>query len=153
MCTISCQTLCQFSGWMFSSLSLMFKFVFLDVQRFKFYWTPYHLELESNFFQVNTLGTHWEQGKNENKILSHRSHPKLKRKKSKAPWVHAWAFQLAAWNFSSQKSSSPFFACPKTPCQEHPTNSSYLQLVANKTSHEAKRVPINTASRFRFNFN
>jgi hypothetical protein len=40
--------------------------------------------------QVNTLGTHWEQGKNEKKkkkkkILSHHSHPKLKRKKSKAP--------------------------------------------------------------------
>jgi hypothetical protein len=34
------------------------------------------------------------------------SHPKLKRKnkKSKAPWVHAWAFPLAAWIFSSQKS-------------------------------------------------
>jgi len=28
-----------------------FRFVFLDVQRFKFYWTPSHLELESNFYQ------------------------------------------------------------------------------------------------------
>ncbi len=75
------------------------------------------------------------------KFLSHHSHPKLKRKKSKAPWVHAWAFQLAAWNFSSQKTSSPFLAWPNTPCQEHPTNSSYSQLVANKTSHEAKCYP------------
>jgi hypothetical protein len=32
------------------------------------------------------------------------------RGKSKAPWWHAWAFPLAAWNFSSQKSSSPFWA-------------------------------------------
>jgi hypothetical protein len=45
----------------------MFKFVFLDVQRFRFYGTPSHLEPESKKIQVNTLGTHWEQGKNEKK--------------------------------------------------------------------------------------
>jgi hypothetical protein len=32
-------------------------------------------------------------------------------------------------------------AWPNTPCQEHPPNSSYSQLLANKTSHEAKGYP------------
>jgi len=60
----------------------------------------------------NILGTQWEPGKNEKKILPR---PKLKRKKSKATWVHAWAVPLAAWNSSSQKSLSPFLARPNTP--------------------------------------
>jgi hypothetical protein len=47
--------------------------------------------------------------------------PKFIRKKSKAPWVHAWAFPLAAWNFSSQKSWSPFLVWANTPCKEHLT--------------------------------
>jgi hypothetical protein len=50
----------------------------------------------------NTLGT-WGKYK---KFLPSRSKPK--RQESKAPWVNAWAFPLAAWNFCSQKSSSPF---------------------------------------------
>jgi len=41
--------------------------------------------------------------------------PKLKRKKSKATWVHAWAVPLAAWNLSSQKSLSSFLARANTP--------------------------------------
>jgi len=53
---------------------------------------------------VNTLGS-WEIWKNS------------------PPWVHAWAFPLAAWNFSSQKTSSPFLAWANTPCKEHPTYS------------------------------
>jgi hypothetical protein len=46
--------------------------------------------------------------------------PKLKGKKSKPPWVHAWAFPLAAWNFSSQKSLSRFLAWANTPLQRTP---------------------------------
>ncbi len=54
-------------------------------------------------------GTHWEPGKNEKKkILPPKN--KIKRKKSKAPVLHAWAFPLAAWNFSPQKSSSSYLA-------------------------------------------
>jgi hypothetical protein len=41
---------------------------------------------------------------------------------------------LAAWNFSSQKSSSPFLAWASTPSKEHPIYSSHksAQLLANK---------------------
>jgi len=49
--------------------------------------------------------------------------PKHKREKSKVPWVHAQAFPLVAWNFSSQKTWSPFLAWANTPCKEHPTYS------------------------------
>jgi len=49
--------------------------------------------------------------------------PKHKREKNKAPWVHAWAFPLTAWNFSSQKTWSPFLAWANNPCKEHPTYS------------------------------
>ncbi len=45
-----------------------------------------------------------------------KKHPfphKLKREKTKAPWVHAWAFPLAAWNSSSQKSLSPLIPLAK----------------------------------------
>ncbi len=50
------------------------------------------------------------------------SPPIFKGKKSKAPWVHAWTFPLAAWNFSSQMSLSPFLAWANNiPCKEHPT--------------------------------
>jgi len=61
-----------------------------------------HWELERNI-----VGTHWEPGGNGKKILPPTS--TLKGKKSKALWLHAWAFTLAAWNFSSPKSSSPFW--------------------------------------------
>ncbi len=69
-------------------------------------------------------GTHWEPGKNGKKkpsIPPPTSPPKLTRKKQGTPWWHAWAFPLAAWNFSSQKSSSPFLARAITPCKEHTT--------------------------------
>ncbi len=69
----------------------------------------------------NIVWTHWEARKYE-KILP-QTPPKHKREKSKAPWVHAWAFPLAAWNFSSQKTWSPFLAWANTPCKEHPTYS------------------------------
>ncbi len=73
----------------------------------------------------NLMGTHWElEQKWEhlgNQVNMKKSSPKLIRKKSKAPWVHAWAFPLAAWNFSSEKSSSPFLAWANTPCKEHTT--------------------------------
>jgi hypothetical protein len=80
----------------------------------------------------NILRTHWEL---EGNLVDHignqgnffkNPHPhsprpsKLKRKKSKAPWVHAWAFPLATWNFSSQKSWSPFLARAKYPLQRTP---------------------------------
>jgi hypothetical protein len=68
----------------------------------------------------NILGTHWELGKNEKQSPSP---PKLKRKRGKGPWMHAWAFPLVAWNFSSQKTSSPFLAWANAPCKEHPTYS------------------------------
>jgi hypothetical protein len=63
----------------------------------------------------NPLGTWKEHSGNKlgtkdkwKKILPLSPAPlKLKREKSKAPWVYAWAFPLAAWNFSFQKSSSP----------------------------------------------
>ncbi len=64
-------------------------------------WTYWELE-------GNIVGTLWEAGENRKKFLPSRSKPK--RQESKAPWVNAWAFPLAAWNFSSQKSSSPFLA-------------------------------------------
>jgi hypothetical protein len=81
----------------------------------------------------NLVGTHW---KIKGNILGTKGkwkkfpplpppfYPtsKLKRKKSKAPWVHhALSFPLATWSFSSQKSSSPFLAWAKTPCKEHRT--------------------------------
>ncbi len=69
----------------------------------------------------NIVGTHREPEKNEKKTLLPDPTPNLKGKKSKATWVHAWAFWLGAWNFSSQKSSSPFLAWASTHCQEHPT--------------------------------
>ncbi len=72
-----------------------------------------HWELEGNI-----VGTHWEWRKNEkNPSLS----PKLKKRKSKAPWVHAWAFPLAACNSSSQKSLWRFLVWANTSCKEHPT--------------------------------
>ncbi len=37
--------------------------------------------------------------------------------------MHAWAFPLVAWNFSSKKSSSPFLAWANTFYKEHPTYS------------------------------
>jgi hypothetical protein len=74
-----------------------------------------HWELEGNI-----VWTHWEPGKNEKKSFPPPPF-KLKRKNSKAPWVHAWAFPLAAWNLSSQKSSSPVLAWANTSCKEHPT--------------------------------
>jgi hypothetical protein len=67
---------------------------------------------------------HWEVGKNEKKSFLPPPHtPKHKRKKNKAPWVHGWAFPLVAWNFSFQKTSSPFLAWVNAPCKEHPTYS------------------------------
>jgi hypothetical protein len=76
----------------------------------------------------NWSETYWEhignQGKMEKKTfpLPHLAHPpKLKRRKGKPPWVHAWAFPLAAWNFSSHKSSSLFLAWANAPCKEQPT--------------------------------
>jgi hypothetical protein len=65
------------------------------------------------------MGTHWEQGIFKKKTFSPPT--KLLNEKSKPPWVHAWAFPLAAWNFSSQKSSSLFLAWANTPCKEHTT--------------------------------
>jgi len=51
-----------------------------------------HWELEGNI-----VDTHWEQGTNEKKSLPFPPPPpRLKRNKSKAPRVHAWAFSLAA---------------------------------------------------------
>jgi hypothetical protein len=41
--------------------------------------------------------------------------------------VHAWAFPLAAWNFSSPKSLTLFLAWTENPCKEHPT---YLPISA-----------------------
>jgi len=72
-------------------------------------------------------GTHWKPDVNSlehsgntlepGEIFLKSSPPQnLKGKKSKAPWVLAWAFPLAAWNFSSQKSLSLFLAWPNTPC-------------------------------------
>ncbi len=65
----------------------------------------------------NLLGTKREHGGNQGKLRkiplqTTPQPPQLKRKKCKAPWVSAWAFSLAAWNFSSQKSSPPFLAWP-----------------------------------------
>jgi hypothetical protein len=45
----------------------------------------------------NIVRTHWEPGENEKKIPAPT--PKLIRKKSKAPWVHAWAFPLVGMKF------------------------------------------------------
>jgi hypothetical protein len=53
--------------------------------------------------------TWWEPGKTEKYPPLNPPPPKLKRKKCKAHSVCAWAFPLAAWNFSSQKSLSPFW--------------------------------------------
>ncbi len=86
----------------------------------------------------NTLGTR-ETLKN---ILP--PPPKLKRKKGKAPWVHACAFPLPAWNFSSQKSSSPFLAWANTPCKKHPTHWNGFQLVLGGYPKECQVSPILT---------
>jgi hypothetical protein len=70
--------------------------------------------------------SHWLKGK---KILPSPLPPmKLKGKKTKAPWVHAWAFPLAVWNFSYQKSLSSFFTWANNPCKEHPTYSTSFGL-------------------------
>ncbi len=42
--------------------------------------------------------------------------------------MHAWAFPLAAWNFSSQKSLSPFLAWANTSGKEHTTYCDPIQL-------------------------
>jgi hypothetical protein len=75
-----------------------------------------HWELEEPI--ENLMGAYWKfegniVGTRENWKKSLIQHPpQLKRKKCKAPWVRAWAFPLAIWNFSSQKRSSPFLAWP-----------------------------------------
>ncbi len=38
-----------------------------------------------------------EHIQNQGQFFENSSPPKFKRKKSKAPWVHAWTFPLAAW--------------------------------------------------------
>ncbi len=58
----------------------------------------------------------WEPGKNEKESSHHQI------RKSKAAWVHAWAFPLAAWNFSFPKSLSPFLARANIACKEQPTS-------------------------------
>jgi len=65
------------------------------------------------------VGTYWEPRENEKKSSSPPP-PILKRKKGKAPWVHTWAFPLATWNLSFQKSSSPFLAWANSPCKRTP---------------------------------
>jgi hypothetical protein len=49
-----------------------------------------HWELEGNI-----VGTHCELGENEKNSFP----PETLKGKSKAPWVHAWAFQLAGMRF------------------------------------------------------
>ncbi len=60
----------------------------------------------------NLLGTSKEQGKTEKYPLLN---PRPQTEKCKAPLACARAFPLAAGNFSSQKSSSPFLARPLLP--------------------------------------
>ncbi len=67
----------------------------------------------------NIVQTHWEAGEKWKKISPPT--PKHKRKKCTSPWEHAWAFPLAAQNFSSQKTGSPFLGWANTPCTKHPT--------------------------------
>jgi hypothetical protein len=75
----------------------------------------------------NLLGTWKEHIGNQQKMEKKSFFPlptpppqREKRTKSKAPWVDAWAFPLAAWHFSSQKSLSPFSAWANTPLQRTP---------------------------------
>jgi hypothetical protein len=55
--------------------------------------------------------------------------------------MHAWAFPLAPWNFSSQKSSSPFLAWAITPCKEHPTYVVWTIHSAHQTQLEKNYHP------------
>ncbi len=50
---------------------------------------------------------------NEGNMKKNPSPHKLKTQKSKAHWVHAWAFPLITWKFSSERSLSPFLAWGK----------------------------------------
>ncbi len=67
------------------------------------------LEGPSQSERIVGWSTWWEPGKTEKYPPLNPPPPKLKRKKCKAHSVCAWAFPLAAWNFSSQKSLSPFW--------------------------------------------
>ncbi len=75
---------------------------------------PALLSLEGPSQSERMVGwsTKWEPGKTEKYPPLNLPPPKLKRKKCKAHSMCAWAFPLVAWNFSSQKSSSPFLAWP-----------------------------------------
>ncbi len=75
----------------------------------------------------NMVGTHWElkgntvgthivnQGKMRKIPHPTPSPPKTSKEKIQATLVASWAFPLAAWNFSSQKSSSLFLAWANYP--------------------------------------
>jgi len=63
----------------------------------------------------NTLRTRGKWKKSSSPLPPHPKNLKGKEQ------VHAWAFPLAAWNFCSQKSLSPFLAWANTPCKERPT--------------------------------
>jgi hypothetical protein len=58
----------------------------------------------------NLKGTCWEQRENEKNPPPSPHLTKLKRKKIKAPWVHASAYPLAAFIFGFQNYWSLFLA-------------------------------------------
>jgi hypothetical protein len=77
-----------------------------------------HWELKGNI-----VGTHWELGKNEKKIFPPSPPPpqnqKSKGKKERHLECMLGPSHWLVWNFSSQKSSSPFLAWTNTLCKEH----------------------------------
>jgi hypothetical protein len=65
--------------------------------------------------------THWEAGENEIYISPPPLPPpqpqNIKGKEARhLDWM-LWAFPLVAWNFSSQKTWSPFLAWANNPCK------------------------------------
>jgi hypothetical protein len=69
--------------------------------------SPTSMEGPSQSERMVGWSTSWEPGKTEKYPPLNPLHPKFKRKNCKAHSVCAWAFPLAAWDFSSQKRLSP----------------------------------------------
>jgi hypothetical protein len=78
-----------------------------------------HWELKGNI-----VGTHWEPGKKEKKILpAPPLLPKLKRKKSKSPLSACLGLLIGCKKFLFPKEFLTIFGGANTPCKEQPTNS------------------------------
>ncbi len=73
----------------------------------------------------NLMGTDWELEGNWEQIGNHeflkKILPKTYKEENQGTLSACLGLPIAAWNFSSEKSSSPFLAWANTPCKEHTT--------------------------------